>query len=237
MAKSKQERLLEKQIKQQKTAERNAATRERAASIVNSAQIIEGVQILDTSAEEVLQCLLKCECTDNRVHFTDDIFPTYLQLSISIEIEKLVQYGMVGAKILYDNGGFVTLMPKAFTYFEDKDKAIERHKERENRPVAGDFVNKGNIIFGDVIDSTLSVNNSIEYIEKYIEQEAGEDKEELKEILEDVMELVENIKDSRSIPKQKKLYSKIGDHASKHSWFYGKVVEMLGKTILNCLGS
>lgn len=75
MAKTQQERLLEKQLKQAKDAQRKqerearkAATRERAASIVNGQPIVEGLRILDETAEEALRCLLQCERSEeNRI--------------------------------------------------------------------------------------------------------------------------------------------------------------------------
>lgn len=134
MAKTQQERLLEKQLKQAKDAQRKheremrqTAIRERAASIVNGQPLVEGVRIMDATAEEVLKCLLACERgEENRVSFNDDIFPMYIQRSIGVELEKLVQYGMIGGLILYDNGGFGYLLPPALAYFENKDRAIKQ---------------------------------------------------------------------------------------------------------------
>ena len=62
MAKTQQEKLLEKQIKQAKDAQRKyerelrqTAVRERAASIVNGQPLVEGFRIMDATAEEVLK--------------------------------------------------------------------------------------------------------------------------------------------------------------------------------------
>ncbi len=136
MAKTQQERLLEKQLKQAKDAQRKqerearkAATRDRAASIVNGQPIVEGVRILDETAEEALRCLSECERSEeNRISFTDEIFPRYIQMSSTIELEKLVQYGMIGGLISYDNGGFCYLLPPAITYFENKERALARQE-------------------------------------------------------------------------------------------------------------
>lgn len=136
MAKTQQERLLEKQLKQAKDAQRKqerearkAATRDRAASIVNGQPIVEGLRILDETAEEALRCLLECERSgENRISFTDEIFPRYIQMSSTIELEKLVQYGMIGGLISYDNGGFCYLLPPSITYFENKERALARQE-------------------------------------------------------------------------------------------------------------
>ena len=94
----------------------------------------------------------------------------------------------------------------------------------------------GNLILGDVFSSTLSVDNSIQQIDKVIDEKAGEDAEELHELLAEVKELIENIESSRSIPKQKKLHQKLTDHMAKHGWFYGAVLQLLGTATMNMLG-
>ena len=136
MAKTQQERLLEKQLKQAKDAQRKqerearkAATRDRAASIVNGQPIVEGLRILDETAEEALRCLLQCDRSEeNRISFTDEVFPLYIQMSSTIELEKLVQYGMIGGLISYDMGGFCYLLPPAITYFENKERALAKQE-------------------------------------------------------------------------------------------------------------
>lgn len=249
MAKSQFEKQIEKQMKQEKRLadkkrreetrmERKAIIRERASSIVNGSSIIEGVRIMDKTAEEVLRCLLDNNTQGgSRVCFTDDIFPDYVQMSIGVELEKLTQYGMIGGLISYDNGGMLNLLPPAFSYFDDKEQALEKQKRNQEELKMRSIVNYGNIVFGDVSGSTLSVDNSIHEIERAIEEHGGDDKAELYELLDEVKELIENIQISRSIPKQKKLFQKLSDHMAKHGWFYGAVVQLLGTAAFGMLGA
>ena len=88
---------LDKQIeKARKEAQRNAykeELRQRAASIVSSQPIINGVRIIDDTAETVLNCLLE-NCKDSstgHVSYDNDIFPQAVSRSIGLEIEKLIQ--------------------------------------------------------------------------------------------------------------------------------------------------
>lgn len=244
MAKSAQEKLLEKQIKQAKETERKrerearkAATRERAASVVNGQPLIEGIRILDVTAEEVLKSLLSCERSEgNRITFSDDIFPAYIQMSVGLEFEKLIQYGMIGSLFTYDNGGWLNILPPALTYFEDKEQALKQQKESRKKMDVGNITNYGNLVFGNVSSSTLTVDNSIHEIVHMIDEHGGEDSEELYELLEEVKELIDNMQSSRSIPKQKKLFQRISGHLEKHGWFYGAVVQLLGTASLNMLG-
>lgn len=245
MAKSSYERLLEKQIKQAKEADRKRerearkeAVRERAASVVNGQPLISGFRIMDTTAEEILKCLLKCRSEESsRVAFNDGIFPEYAQMSIGVELEKLVQYGMIGGLISYDCGGWCDVLPPALSYFENKEKALRQQEEERAKITCGNITNYGNMVFGNVSNSTLTVDNSIHEIERMIDEQGGEDKEKLLELLDEVKELLENIQTSRNIPKQKKLFQRISDHVAKHGWFYGAIVQLLGTATMTMLGT
>lgn len=233
----KQRHEADKRAREQKRMEHKAAVRDQASSIVNGQPLIEGFRIMDKTAEEILKCLLKCSDRKNsHVNFSDDIFPSYVQMSVGLELEKLTQYGMIGGLWAFDNGGMLDLMPPAFSYFEDKKAALDRQNKREKEHQQG-IINYGNLVFGNVSGSTLTVDNSIHQIEQAIDEKGGEDKKALHELLDEVKELIENIQSSRSIPKQKKLFEKISDHMEKHGWFYGAVVQLLGTAALGLIGA
>ena len=231
----KQRREEEKRARERKQMEYKAAVRNRAASIVNGQPLIEGFRIMDKTAEEMLKCLLECSGRkDSRVNFSNDIFPSYVQMSVGLELEKLIQYGMIGGLWAFENGGVLDLLPPAFSYFEDKQAALDRQDKREMERQQS-IINYGNLVFGNVSGSTLTVDNSIHQIEQAIDEKGGEDKEKLHELLDEVKELIENIQSSRAIPKQKKLFEKISNHMEKHGWFYGAVVQLLGTATLGML--
>ena len=118
MAKSAQEKLLKKQIKQAKDAQRKMerearkdATRQRAASVVSGSNIVDGFRIMDGTAEEVLRCLLQCERSEgNRISFSADILPEYVQRSTGIEYEKLLP-GLTDKYSVYGSIEFSYLTP------------------------------------------------------------------------------------------------------------------------------
>ena len=231
MPKSELEKQIEKQMKQQKQLEekrvrednqrtRKETLRTRAASIVCGQPLVEGFRIMDKTAEEVLQCILNCDRKNgHHVSFDNDVFPDYLRFSTSLELEKLVQYGMIGGLISWDRGAMLDLLPPALSYFDEKEAALKRKKEADEKMSVGNITNYGNIVFGDVSDSTLSVDNSVREIERMIDEHGGEDQEELRDILVEVKELLDNMECSRSIPKQKKLFQRITEHLAKHGWF------------------
>lgn len=232
----KQRREADKRVREQKRLEHKTAVRDQASSVVNGQPLIEGFRIMDKTAEEMLKCLLECsDRKDAHVNFSDDIFPSYVQMSVGLELEKLTQYGMIGGLFSFDNGGMLNLLPPAFTYFEDKQAAFDRQEKHEKERQQS-IINYGNLVFGNVSGSTLTVDNSIHQIEQAIDEKGGEDKEKLHELLDEVKELIENIQSSRSIPKQKRLFEKISDHMEKHGWFYGAVVQLLGTTVIGMIG-
>lgn len=112
----------------------------------------------------------------------------------------------------------------------------EKARSQQQNFFSGSFTNNGNMVFGNVSGSTLSVDNSIHKLERDIEELGGDDKEELQELLDEVKELIENIQSSRTIPKQKRLFQRLNDHVVKHGWFYGGVVQLLGTAVMKCLG-
>lgn len=227
--------------KQAREAERTAhkeAIRVQAASIVNGQPLVDNFRVMDPTSEEVLRCLLQCELHQgNHIRFNDEDFPGYVQMSIPLEIEKLIQYGMVAGPNRWMGGGTLYIQPPAFTYFQDKQEAMERQKNVQATNQISNVVNYGNLVVGNVSDSTMAIDNSIQHIEKAIDDQGGEDKEELHALLEEVKELIDNMKTSRSIPRQKRLYERLQEHLCKHGWFYGAVIQLLGTAAMGILGA
>ena len=233
----KQKREEQKTLREQKRIAAKEATRQRASSIVNGQPMIEGFRIMDATAEIVLKALLQKNSDEGmHVDFENDIFPDYVQMSLAIELEKLVQYGMIGGLFCFDNGGMLNLLPPAVSYFSDKENALQKQAESQKQIARSVYNNYGNMVFGNVANSHLSVDNSIKDLSDAIDEKGGEDVAVLHEILDEIKELIENIESSRSIPKQKRLAQKITDHASKHGWFYGAVLQLLGTAALSMIG-
>ena len=71
----------------------------------------------------------------------------------------------------------LNLTPQGITYFEDKEKAMEREDEKMKTSInIGNIVANGsNLVLGDVINSVLSIDNSVKRIEKEIEEKGGDE--------------------------------------------------------------
>ena len=111
--------------------------------------------------------------------------------------------------------------------------------ERMSKPSVsiGNLTNTGFLNMGNVTDSNIVINNSVEQLEKEIEEKGNEDKEELKQILEEVKDYIENINVTKNISKNTGLFKRIGKHFNKHQWFYSQVVGILGQALLLGMGN
>lgn len=231
-----QKREEQKRLREEKRMAEKEATRQRASSIVNGQPLVSGFRIMDETAEDMLNALLQNK-TDEEMHisFEDSIFPDNVQMSLALQFEKLIQYGMIGGLLCFDNGGMLDLLQPAISYFSNKEEALKKQAESKEESLGSVYNNYGNMIFGNVSDSQLSVDNSINELSKAIDESGGEDAATLHEILDEVKELIMNIESRRTIPKQKRLAQRITEHAAKHGWFYGAVLQIIGTTTINML--
>lgn len=233
-------KLADKQLREQRKQIQQETNRQVASTIVNGQPIIGGMRMMDASSEEILKCILSAyDGNENReVRGNDTIIPAAYQSSLSLEFEKLKMYGVLTYACIYISAIWeVTLAPKGLTYFEDKIKAEEKEKVMQRSSISiGSIVATGsNLILGDVVDSVLSIDNSMQRIESEIDKKGGEDSESLKELLDEVKELIENMQESRHIPKNKGLFEKISNHLEKHGWFYGEIVGLIGVAAMQML--
>lgn len=240
MAKSPFEKAMEKQQREAKRLAGQEAIRQRANAIVSGQPVIGEMRIMDTASEEILKILLSAYDGNSgrKVNSKPDMIPDAYADSLPLEFEKLSMYGMVfNPRVWVRNVWEVTLTPQGVTYFEDKERAMEKAKsEKANQLNIGSIVANGsNLVLGDVINSTLSIDDFTSRIEQEIEEKGEEEKEELRETLEEVKELIENMQDSRHIPKNKGLFSKLSNHLEKHGWFYGEIVGLLGSAVMQML--
>lgn len=233
-------KLADKQLREQRKQIHQESNRQVASTIVNGQPIIGGMRMMDTSSEEILKCILSAyDGNENhQVRGNDTIIPVAYQNSLSLEFEKLKMYGVLTYACIYISAIWeVTLAPKGLTYFEDKIQAEEKEKVMQKSSISiGSIVATGsNLILGDVVDSALSIDNSMQRIESEIDKKGGEDSESLKELLDEVKELIENMQESRHIPKNKGLFEKLSNHLEKHGWFYGEVVGLIGAAAMQML--
>ena len=97
------------------------------------------------------------------------------------------------------------------TYFEREEKYFKRMKESANNTynVGNIYADGSNVVIGDVINSSLNIDNSYTRIENRIEQECNqEDKLEIKELLEETKEIIDNMKKNGSIGQRKSFFKR-----------------------------
>lgn len=237
MAKSSLEKTLEKQMKEQKKLAEKEARRQAAVSVVNGQPMVGGMRIMDSAAEKILECILAGYDENERceVHSSKVTIPVQYERSLSTEFEKLKQYGMISNYCVYISAVWeLTLTPMGISYFKEKENAIQKENEKKTAQIQiGSIIANGsNFILGDAINSTLSIDNSTQRIEKEIEEKGGEDSQELLALLEEVKEYIENMQESKHVAKNKGLFAKLSNHLEKHGWFYGEVIGLLGTAVL-----
>ena len=220
--------------KQQREAQKQArleARRTRAASIVNGQPTIGYLKIVDKTAEELIQLLCAGYNGNEQYVITNSNveIPSYIS-DLEVEFEKLKQYGLISDYAVYITGVWqINILPCLLSYIEDKEKAIMEDKSKQSSISIGTInAPNGNVVIGDVINSSLNVDNSIHRIQELIEEKGGDDKEALSELLDEFKEILENIEESRHIPKNKGFMNRVSNHLSKHGWFYAEIVGLLG---------
>lgn len=196
---------------------------------------------LADSEKELLNEIIKVENSNGNI-------TEFLEKKVNDD-EKDIIRGIIGT---LDSNGLIRVMwasdtvynailtQAGRTYFEREKK----HNERLSKLSSNTYninnltATNSNFVMGDVVNSTLSIDNSVSRIEQEIEEKCDneDDKKALQELLEETKEIIENIEESKHIDKRKSFFKKLTDHFDKHGWFYAEVVSLLGQTALNLLG-
>lgn len=117
------------------------------------------------------------------------------------------------------------------TYFEREKKYMDRLNK-------GLVINNGTVFMGDVINSTVNINNTFDKIEREINEKCQDEteREELKELLSEAKEIIDNYKNTNVIGQRKSFFKKMTKHLDMHGWFYAEIVSLFGQFVLSVLG-
>lgn len=120
--------------------------------------------------------------------------------------------------------------------FMDKAKHEQQSTGEHTSPsVIFNYAPGGIINSGNMPNAQISIDNSIHEIEKMIEEKGGNDKAELLSILEDAKTIVEESVATKKIVQKPGFATRLTGHLSKHGWFYGAILQLLGTAYLNFL--
>lgn len=157
-------------------------------------------------------------------------------------IRELIENGLIEVEWSDNTPDYIEINNSARTYFERESEYEKMQKQSYGPTYNIGTVNAtgSNIVFGDSNNSTFNIDNSIKEFEKRIEKDidelGGDDKEELKELFEEAKELIENIKSTRQVPKNKGFFKRLNEHVVKHGWFYGAILQLMGTEAVALLG-
>lgn len=164
--------------------------------------------------------LLK-ELVDNE--FTGKGIDNILREKIEEDKTDRIIRGMIGTLI---NNGLISVSWSSNTvYHAEITDAGRTYLERERKymeklkQMSGDTYNINNsgiLNMGNIENLNINIDNSIHKIEKKIEDNGNEDKEELKEILQEVKDYLDNIKETKTLGKNRVLFKRISNHLAKH---------------------
>lgn len=230
-----------------KKAVQEASKEEEIRLNIEEEKRVNGMVILDSLQEDVLKVLLEGYDGNDRfcTEFDAHDFPKNIHIGYNKALSKLEYSGYLSNFMCYGKGGQVSFTKEGINYFEDKEKFIEEQKRKElGKTTNGNVYNIGsinadgsNVVLGNVFDTTFNIDNSITNIENQIEKDGGEDKEILKELLAEAKEIIEEIQETRRIPKRKGFFDKLSNHLEKHGWFYGAIIGLVGQAGLALVGA
>lgn len=200
----------------------------------------DGMILLNKSEEELLGIIKdvyeKSGSSDYQVKVNLSDMPSYIVPNFANLAEKLKGGGYISQIVPSLSGNYqYTITPSLLTYSDDK--VIPATTKNHNTYNVGQIIaESSSVIFGDVIDSKINIDNSIREVYKKIESEGKEDKEDLKELMEKVEVVISEIKSRGVIPKSDGLMKRISGHLQKHGWFYGSVTSLIGSAVLQFVG-
>lgn len=192
---------------------------------------------LPSNAERLLREILDA---DNPAPFM------YTRLRDSNPTERKELRGVLGElhsrgyiEVAWSGNGepyYIQILNPGRTYFERRTAFLRQAQKQANQTANVYNITGSNVVFGNAVNSQLSIDNSISEIEKRIDAQGGNEKEELKELLAEVKDVVENMKNSGQVTKNTGLFKRLDQHLQKHGWFYTEIVALLGSATLMKMG-
>ncbi len=192
------------------------------------------MKILTDTEKELLKIIINKVDNGYTCTITHKDLPEYISAQLGDMLSVLKYSKYVARFDQYLGGCFITLTPEGMNYFK-KEAEYMKNNNTPNINIGTLYANGSNLNFGNAYDSNFSIDNSYSEIEKMIEEQGGEDKVQLQQILLEVKEYVENIIILKTIPKNKGLFTRIGNHVQKHQWFYQSIINLLGTTIIKVM--
>lgn len=153
-------------------------------------------------------------------------------------ISNLKSNGLISVLFADDKVYHASLTRNGRTYFEREKNYMDRTTNKTTNSIVNNYVPNGNIFMGDIINSSISINNVTDKIEQEINAKCSseEEKTELFELLDEAKEILENVKSTNTIGQRKSFFKKIVSHLDTHGWFYAEIISLLGQGLFYILG-
>lgn len=122
-------------------------------------------------------------------------------------------------------------------YYIDRQKILAR--KAKEKTSTGNVYNistinaqGSNLVLGDVVNSTLYIDQSVAEIKEMIEEKGGEDKDELLSILDEVKVVAGQLASMGKIDASPHFNERLSKHLEKHGWLYGQIIGLLGSVAI-----
>ena len=143
---------------------------------------------LPDNAKKLLKELLECELKNDNIAeaLREELEKDKTDTIMRSIIGTLKYNGLLKVNWADNTVYHAELTNEGRTYFEREKKYMEQ-LEKMSKPSVhiGSITNSGVFSMGDIIDSDITIDNSVEQLEKEINEKGNEDKEELLEILQE----------------------------------------------------
>jgi len=87
-----------------------------------------------------------------------------------------------------------------------------------------------------ICDMSFTIQNAVDEIKKLIDEHGGDKKAEMHLVLEDVTEIIDEIRQTRRIPKRKRFYVEVLAYSQDYGWFCSAIISLIGRSGLTILG-
>lgn len=206
------QKVIQKELKKKSEAEKKFAKKQaekearriQASSIVTSQPVYGNVKILDKTAEELVNILSNSyKREDFTIRSSDVKLPVYLEKNLTLEFEKLKQYGLISDYYYWITGMWeISIFPSLLTYMDDKERVCMGTNSNVNNfygNLNGVQIQQGTVnsiqnqIFDQKMDyeAIMDVINQIKKYDMLLDSELKENASEIRGKVDELTDLVE----------------------------------------------
>ena len=87
-----------------------------------------------------------------------------------------------------------------------------------------------------ICNMSFTIENAVDEIKKLIDDHGGDKKAQMHLVLEDSKEIIEEIRQTRRLPKRKRFFVEVLTYSQDYGWFCSAIISLIGRAGLTMLG-